>query len=89
MMLDSGMRPRKSEERRSDPFYAHFPHLKTLLLATMSGRRQGELRRLAENDSLFNEWATDMRYAPTADVTAQRVTRWKASAETLVADMSV
>jgi len=31
MMLASGMRPRREEERRNDPFYAHFESLKSML----------------------------------------------------------
>jgi hypothetical protein len=87
MMRDSGMRPLPSTQRRDDPFYAHFPALKALLLETAVGRRSGELRRLAEDGRLFSNWDTDMRYAPTSDIKDAWVTQWKQQAESLVAKM--
>lgn len=52
MMQNSGMKPLPEVDRRDDPFFAHFPTLRTLL-GTASGRRQGELRKLSENSRLF------------------------------------
>src|SRR5215471_1273537 len=52
LMRDSGMTPLTPAERRDDPFFAHFPELKTLL-STAKGRRSGELRRFSEDSSLF------------------------------------
>src|ERR1035438_7186588 len=43
LMRNSGMKPLAEAHRRDDPFFAHFPLLRTLL-ATAAGRRAGELR---------------------------------------------
>jgi len=48
LMRNSGMTPLSEAHRRDDPFFAHFPLLKTLL-ATAAGRRAGELRQLSED----------------------------------------
>ena len=89
MMSASGMRELSSSHRRDDPFFAHFPELKTHLARTAQGRRWGELRTFAEDPKLFRNWNTDMRYAPTADINAEWVDGWKVSAEQLVARMDV
>jgi hypothetical protein len=84
MMRDSGMKPLTADRRRDDPFYAHFPELKLRLLAILEGRRSGELRIIAETKALFQNWDTDMRYAPTADIDNAWIESWKTSAHDLV-----
>ena len=84
MMRDSGMVPLAVDRRRDDPFYAHFPELKSRLRDTLKGRRSGELRRISETSALFQNWDTDMRYAPTADIQDAWVDSWKISARDLV-----
>jgi len=83
MMRNSGMTPLPPQDRRDDPFFAHFPVLKTML-ATAVGRRSGELRKLSEDPRLFRNWDVAMRYAPTADVDTNWVDAWKDSAEKLI-----
>ena len=83
IMRSSGMMPLSAQERRDDPFYAHFPELKTRLRDAAQGRRAGELRKIAETATLFQHWDTDMRYAPTADVNGAWVEAWKSSAHEL------
>jgi hypothetical protein len=87
MMRQSGMRPLESGLRRDDPFYKHFPELKTLLQTAASGRRAGALLSMARTAQIFREWSTDMRYAPTLEVTAGRVGGWQADAKQLIEQM--
>lgn len=87
MMRKSGMVPLDPISRRDDPYYAHFPALKTRLRDAVAGRRAGELKQIAEDDALFQNWDTDMRYAPTNDVDALWVEAWKASAQALIQKM--
>jgi hypothetical protein len=87
MMRTCGMRELPQDERLNDPFYAHFPKLKTLLTNAVQGRRANELRQLAENSQLFQYWDTQMRYAPTDDIMDKWVAAWKANAEQLVDKM--
>lgn len=47
LMIQSGMRPVESGQRRDDPFYKHFPELKTLLQTAATGRRSGALLSMA------------------------------------------
>lgn len=89
MMRESGMEELPASERRNDPFFAHFPALKSLLADKIQGRRDGELRRIAEDSRLFQCWATDMRYAPTTDILGTWVDAWKRSAEELVDRMDI
>jgi hypothetical protein len=86
LMRDSGMNPLGPTERRDDPFFAHFPELKTML-STARGRRAGELRTFSEDPQLFRNWDIAMRYAPTRDINPNWVETWKISAELLVERM--
>lgn len=84
LMRDSGMVPLPSEQRRDDPYFAHFPALTTQLRNMAQGRRAGELFAIAESNH-FQNWSTDMRYAPTASVQPSWVQAWSVSAKQLVA----
>jgi len=83
LMCKSRMTPLSETQRRDDPFFAHFPALKTMLkMAT--GRRSSELRNIAENPRLFQHWDTGMRYAPTEDIRMTWVDEWKESSSRLL-----
>lgn len=86
LMRNSGMAPLPPEERRDDPYYAHFPELKTQLRNTAQGRRSGELLAIAKSNH-FQNWSTDMRYAPTAEVQPGWIEAWRVSAHSLVETM--
>ena len=89
MMRASGIRPRPATDRQNDPFYAHFPSLKARLKEIINDRRAQELRPIAEDDSLFQHWNTNMRYAPTTDIRQPWIDKWRQSAENLVNKMDV
>ncbi|WP_315716993.1 MULTISPECIES: hypothetical protein [unclassified Bradyrhizobium] len=84
IMRDSGMPPLEPDRRREDPYYKHFPELKTFLLNTAKGRRSGELLTIANTSALFRYWDTDMRYAKTLDIRDEWIESWKTSATDLV-----
>jgi hypothetical protein len=88
IMRNSGMKPLEEMHRRDDPFFAHFPVLKTLL-ATAHGRRAGELRRFSEDPRLFQNWDVAMRYAPPTEIKGNWVEAWKGSAEILITRMAI
>lgn len=83
MMRASGMRPLPAERRRDDPFHAHFPDLKTLVLNGAQGRRAGEIKKIAETPAMFQNWNINMRYAPTEDIEPDWIESWRASAHEL------
>jgi len=89
LMKVSGMKQLCTSQHRGDPFYAHFPQLKSQLRDTLCGRRSGELLVHAKNNRLFEHWSTDMRYAPTTDVKSEWTEAWKAQAKSLVDAMSL
>lgn len=87
LMQLSGMRPLPEDQRRDDPFFAHFEGLKTLLRNTAFGRRSGELRRYAERTSFMQQWDVSMRYSHGRDVKSEWVSRWRADANDIVKAM--
>lgn len=87
LMRASGMRPLAEALRREDPFYAHFPKIKAQVSARVSGRNAGKLRQYVEDDSFLNEWDTDMRYAPSSEISHKQVDRWRDQAKGIVRDM--
>lgn len=80
LMRRSGMRPHIPENRRENPFYAHFPELKTLLRNRIYGRNSQVTQRFIEA-SFLHEWDTDMRYAPAKDIDPRKVERWREQAK--------
>lgn len=89
IMRESGMRPLSSEQRRDDPFYAHFPQLARMVERSAHGRRQGDLLRIVKGSSCFGGWSTDMRYAPTRDISEGQCTRWRTEARTMIGKMGL
>lgn len=86
LMWQSGMRPQS--QRRDDPFFMHFPHLKTALRDTAHGRLQGRLLKHAMDGALLSGWDVTMRYARTADVLNEpQRTKWRPQAEQLIQEM--
>lgn len=88
IMRESGMTPLPQAQRRDDPFFAHFPELKTLLRNKVQGRRAGELRAWCEDGSFMRDWDTDMRYAPSKDIETKDVEKWREDANRVIAAMN-
>lgn len=83
MMLEAGMRP--SETRRDDPFFAHFPELRSMLRdAPPSGRRGTPLLRLINDDRFLSNWDTKMRYCQGNEIKEAWVISWKEQARDAV-----
>jgi hypothetical protein len=90
LMTLSGMRPLPDNQRRNDPFYAHFEELKTFLRnAAALGRRSGELRKYAERSSFMQQWDVTMRYSHGKDVRPEWVDRWRTDAKEVVGAMDI
>jgi hypothetical protein len=84
MMEDVGMRPDRSN-RDGDPFFKHFPELRTLLRDHGQGRLTKTLRNLIDNDQFMQYWDTKMRYAPGRDVQSDWIEKWREQAHQAVA----
>ncbi|QQO32677.1 HEPN domain-containing protein [Bradyrhizobium diazoefficiens] len=89
LMTLSGMRPLPADQRRNDPFYAHFEELKTLLRNAPLGRRSGELRKYAERSSFMQRWDVTMRYSHGRDILSEWVDRWRTDAKEVVGAMDI
>lgn len=85
MMLDAGMRPGDEGNRREDPFYAHFPQLKTLLRDGLLARGSGKvLKTYIENSKFMSQWDTDMRYSRGNAIRPEWVDQWREQARDIV-----
>jgi hypothetical protein len=87
MMLDAGMGPRPSDKRRDDPFYAHFPELRTMLRDAQLGRRGAIVQRYIEDDRFLQHWDTSMRYCKGSEIKERWVKRWREQARQAVASI--
>ncbi len=87
MMLEVNIRPRPIEERKDDPFYAHFPELRTMLRSRLAGRLAAPLLNFIGSDAFMNQWSTDMRYSHGRDVAEAWVTAWSAQARQVISSM--
>jgi len=82
MMIEAGMRPK--EIRKEDPFYAHFPQLKTMLRDNQFGRNGAILNRFIHDDNFFSQWNTDMRYSHGNEINQKWIDSWKSQAKYVV-----
>lgn len=84
MMLEAGLRPLEKDRRREDPFYAHFPQLKTQLRDRQLGRAATPLKTFIENSNFMSQWDTDMRYCKGDQIRPDWVERWRYQARDVV-----
>lgn len=87
MMLEAGIKQLPPDQKRQDPYFAHFPQLYTLLDDQLTGRRSEPLRKLVQTFKSFGNWSTDMRYQHTTYVSPKNVANWQNEAQQIVARM--
>ena len=87
MMIEAGLRPSLDGSRRDDPFYEHFPALRTILRDTLQGRRGTPLIKYIRDDRFMNQWSTQMRYSHGKDVRKQWISNWAMQAREIVASI--
>mgnify|MGYP003577534182 CR=1 FL=1 len=85
LMLEAGFRPKT--EKRLDPFYLHFPHLRTVLLDSLQGRRAAILGAFIFNGNFFSNWAIEMRYAKNEEILGRWVDAWAEQATQAVSSI--
>lgn len=81
MMLEAGMRPLADTRTPNDPFFAHFPDLRSILRDTLKGRRGIPLIRFIQDDRFLNHWATRMRYSHGKDIAERWISDWATQAK--------
>jgi hypothetical protein len=84
MMLEAGLRPLGNDKRKEDPFFAHFPALKTQLRDSQLGRAAAKLMRFIEDPSFMSQWDTDMRYCKGDGIKHDWVESWRNQARDIV-----
>ncbi|WP_155500020.1 hypothetical protein [Pseudomonas chlororaphis] len=67
-----------------DPYYAHFPALKTLLKNKLEGRNATVLRRYVLSESFFSGWDITMRYSKGSQIPDRLLDQWKAQATSVI-----
>ena len=75
--------PRRSD-RRSDPFWAHFPELRTLLVRDGKGRLPRKLYDVIAHGAFLQHWDTDIRYAANQSVNSDRASAWRKQADDII-----
>jgi len=83
IMSRSGMRKLPDKDRKDDPYYAHFPALKTLLRDKASGRFASEILAIVSKGNLMNHWEIGVRYAHRREVNEAWVEDWRENASKL------
>ena len=85
MMLEAGFRP--TANRTDDPFYAHFPELRTMLRDQLQGRLRVPLVTFVKNDAFMRNWSTRMRYCNARDIEIGLISNWADNAKQAVASI--
>jgi hypothetical protein len=86
MMIEAGLRP-SGQPRREDPFFLHFPELRTMIRDRLKGRKGTPLIAYIEDDAFMNQWSTRMRYSHGRDIRPQWVSAWAEQARQAVASI--
>lgn len=73
--------------RREDPYFSHFPDLKTMLRDNLSGRNGAKLAPFVNNDAFMNSWSTKMRYSHGKDISPAWIEAWSKQARQVVATL--
>jgi hypothetical protein len=84
MMREAGLLPDANVSRRDDPFFVHFPGLRTLLRDRLQRRRGTPLTRLIEDDAFMSYWCTRMRYSHGKDIRKTWIDKWAEQARQAV-----
>jgi hypothetical protein len=87
MMIEAGLRPSSDSARRDDPFFAHFPDLRTMLRDTQLRRRATPLSHFIGSDTFMSQWSTRMRYSDGKDIEERWITAWAQQAHQAVASI--
>jgi hypothetical protein len=74
----------RDEDRRKDPYWAHFPELRTMLIRDGKGRLSQKLYDTIAHGSFMQEWHTDIRYAENGSVSEDRASRWREQADEVI-----
>lgn len=82
LMQQAGFKKPKAGDK--DPYYVHFPELKTLLRNKIQGRNASLLRKHILIPELFHEWDIKMRYSKGSQIPVHRLNQWKAQAVSIV-----
>lgn len=84
MMSDAGC---KSNGGRDDPYYQHFPDLRTSLRDALTGRKAAPLINFINDNSFMNNWSTRMRYSSGKDIKDKWIDDWAKQARQVVASI--
>ena len=87
LMLTLGVKPLPPEQRRDDPFFAHFTVLKTLLIDSDQGRKHHDLRKFAQDQNCMAHWDTSMRYSDGKSIDDRWVESWRNYAKAIIAEI--
>jgi hypothetical protein len=85
MMREAGLPPDANPSRKANPFFAHFPELRTMLRDKLQGRRGTPLTRLIQNDAFMSHWCARMRYSHGKDIQNAWIDSWAKQAREAVA----
>jgi hypothetical protein len=87
MMREAGFRLPSPQTRRDNPFFAHFPELRTILRDLLQGRRGTPLLGFIQDDAFMNNWSTRMRYSHGRDIHENWISVWASQARQAVASI--
>jgi hypothetical protein len=85
LMVEAGMRP-TAERQRDDPFYTHFPELRTILRDRLQGRK-GTLLNFVNDDRFMNQWDVSMRYSSGREIKDAWIDSWRGQARQAIASI--
>ena len=83
MIAEAGWRPLAQHKTLGDPFYMHFPELKTWMSDHIGNRISSPLKSFVQ-PSFMHNWTTRMRYTDGKEIAPRWIDDWASQAKSAV-----
>jgi hypothetical protein len=87
LMITLGVPGAQEPRGPTNPYFAHFATLKTLLRDDEHARRHKDLRKFTEKASFMQDWDVAMRYSDGKAVTQALADRWRQDAKDILQEI--
>ena len=87
LMIALGVPGVKEPRGPTNPYFAHFISLKTILRDDEHARRHTDIRKFTERASFMQDWDIAMRYSDGKAITQTLLDRWRQDAKDILQEL--
>jgi hypothetical protein len=87
MLRGAGVGPPRNPRDHDNPYFKHFPELRSVLRDRLQGKRARSLATFINDDRFMANWSVEMRYSDGKAIKAQWVKAWAEQARQIIASI--